>query len=64
MLFKHNDGGRVSAGFKGSAGDCVTRAIAILTGKPYKEIYSELAEEIKCFAGNKKSKAAKKGSKR
>ena len=62
MLFKHNDGGRVSAGFKGSAGDCVKRAIAIVTRKPYKEIYSELAEEKKCFVGNKKSKAAKRAA--
>ena len=52
----------MSTGFKGSAGGFVTRAIAILTGKPYKEIYSELAEEIKCFAGNKKSKAAKRAA--
>lgn len=62
MLFKHNDGGRVSAGFKGSAGDCVTREIAIVQGRSYKEIYSELAEEIKCFAGNKKNKAAKRAA--
>jgi hypothetical protein len=35
----YNDGGREEAGFKGDTGDCVTRAIAIATGKPYKEVY-------------------------
>lgn len=40
--FIQNDGGRNDTGFKGSTGDCVTRAIAIATGKPYKEIYGSL----------------------
>lgn len=40
--FIQNDGGRKDIGFKGSTGDCVTRAIAIATGKPYKEIYGSL----------------------
>ena len=39
-----DDGGRVSAGFKGSAGDCVTRAVAIASGRPYQEVYERLAE--------------------
>lgn len=34
-----DDGGRASAGFQGTTGDCVTRAIAIGTGRPYQEIY-------------------------
>jgi hypothetical protein len=42
MEFVYNDGGRVEAGFKGEAGDCVTRAIAIATGKPYREVYDAL----------------------
>jgi hypothetical protein len=42
--FNYNDGGRTEAGFKGSAGDCVCRAIAIASGRPYAEIYSRLAE--------------------
>lgn len=41
--FNYNDGGRKDAGFKGHAGDCVCRAIAIVTGRPYKEIYDALA---------------------
>lgn len=38
MKWIYDDGGR-SHYFKGTAGDCVTRAIAIGTGKDYKEIY-------------------------
>jgi hypothetical protein len=38
------DGGRRTAGFPGKApGDCVTRAIAIATGKPYRVVYNALA---------------------
>ena len=39
-----NDGGRAAAGFKGSAGDCVCRAIAIAAQLPYQEVYDRLAE--------------------
>lgn len=39
MKFICDDGGRLAAGFTGRAGDCVARAIAIATGKPYAEIY-------------------------
>jgi hypothetical protein len=35
MKFVFNDGGRAAAGYKGLAGDCLIRSIAILTGKPY-----------------------------
>ena len=41
LEYKNNDGGR-SQYFKPSANDCVTRAIAIATGKDYKEVYDEL----------------------
>jgi hypothetical protein len=40
-----NDGGRAQAGYKGVTGDCVTRAVAIATGKPYQEIY-DLVNEL------------------
>lgn len=39
MKFNLNDGGREAAGYKGKTGDCVCRAIAIATQKPYQEIY-------------------------
>ena len=44
MRFKYDDGGRTAAGFKGDAGDCVCRSIAIATGKPYREVYDALNE--------------------
>jgi hypothetical protein len=47
MKFVQNDGGRKEAGYKGNAGDCVTRSIAIVTGKPYKEVYDALNELAK-----------------
>lgn len=34
-----DDGGRAAAGFKGDAGDCVTRSIAIATRTPYRDVY-------------------------
>jgi hypothetical protein len=38
--FVQTDGGRAAAGFRGKTGDCVTRAIAIATGRPYAEVYA------------------------
>jgi hypothetical protein len=40
--FIHDDGGRSGAGYKGTTGDCVTRAIAIATRIPYQEVYSAI----------------------
>ena len=42
MKFEYNDGGRAAAGYKGTAGDCVVRAIAIATGQPYQTIYDRI----------------------
>jgi hypothetical protein len=42
MDFVFHDGGRAAAGYKGKTGDCVTRSIAIATGKPYQEVYDAL----------------------
>lgn len=39
MSFKYNDGGRAEAGYKGTAGDCACRAIAIATGMSYQDAY-------------------------
>jgi len=44
MKWIFNDGGRANAGYKGTTGDCVCRAIAIATGKTYQEVYDELIE--------------------
>ena len=44
MEYIYNDGGRAAAGFKGKTGDCVARAVAIASGKPYAEVYAALAD--------------------
>jgi hypothetical protein len=51
----YNDGGREAAGFRGYAGDCVARAIAIASGRPYAEVYARLAK------GNRAQRAGKTG---
>jgi len=43
----HNDGGRKEAGFTGTTGDCVTRAIAIAFQIPYQQVYDLLNESAK-----------------
>lgn len=53
--FVKNDGGRAAAGFKSSTGDCVARSISIVTGKPYIEVYRDLAEGGKSQRGKKSS---------
>lgn len=42
MRFEYNDGGRAAAGYKGEAGDCGARAIAIATRRPYQEVYDAI----------------------
>lgn len=40
--FQLNDGGRQKSGFKGGAGDCVVRSIAIAANLPYMQVYEDL----------------------
>lgn len=42
----YNDGGRAEAGYKGTAADCVVRAIAIAMDLPYKVIYEDLRRTL------------------
>jgi hypothetical protein len=56
--FKFNDGGRKNAGYKGTAGDCVARAMSIALGIDYKTIYKQLAQANKDFG---RSKSARNG---
>lgn len=56
QYFVKDDGGRADAGFKGTAGDCVTRAIAIATGKPYAEVYQELNQAGKSERAGKRKR--------
>jgi hypothetical protein len=53
MKWIYDDGGRAAAGFRGEAGDCVTRAIAIATGKGYREVYDAVNE---CAKRERRSK--------
>lgn len=59
MLWKYDDGGRAAAGFRGHAGDCVTRAIAIALERDYREVYDTLAVMIAEWRRTSRSKAAK-----
>jgi hypothetical protein len=54
--FVYSDGGRSDAGYKGDASDCVTRSIAIATGKPYQEVYDEINELSKTERITKRKK--------
>jgi len=53
--FSYNDGGRESAGYRGSAGDCTVRAIAIAVCIPYQDVYSDLFSENKIHNPRKAS---------
>lgn len=46
MRFEYNDGGRKAAGYQGSTGDCVCRAISIATCLPYQDVYEDLNRNI------------------
>ncbi|MDB4845784.1 hypothetical protein N8086_02175 [Pelagibacteraceae bacterium] len=56
---KFDDGGRAEAGYKGKAGDCVVRSIAIVTGLSYKKIYNDLYQENILFRTTSKTKLAR-----
>ena len=40
VTFIRDDGGRAAAGFPGPVGDCVVRAVAIASGRPYAEVHA------------------------
>jgi hypothetical protein len=44
MPYVFHDGGRAAAGYKGKAGDCVVRSVAIAGALPYVEVYAALAD--------------------
>jgi hypothetical protein len=46
LKFIQTDGGRAAAGFKGEAGDCAARAVAIAADIPYREAYDALRDVI------------------
>jgi hypothetical protein len=49
MKYVYNDGSRAASGYKGEAGDCVTRAIAIATRRPYQEVYEALWTGLRSY---------------
>ena len=55
MLFHYDDGGRSRYYKAKNVSDCVTRAVAIATGKDYKEVYDDL---------NRLAKSERKGTKK
>src|SRR5262245_30593069 len=59
IRYRYNDGGRAAAGYKGTAGDCGCRAIAIATGLPYQQVYDRLKE---LAAGERITKRKRKRS--
>lgn len=61
MPFEYDDGGRGNAGYKGKAGDCVARSIAIAAGLPYKEVYDRLAHGNATQRGTKRGRTARNG---
>jgi hypothetical protein len=58
--FQVNDGGRVPAGFKGGAGDCVVRAIAIAAQLPYLQVYEDLHAANAAYADQRNDKLARR----
>ena len=59
LILKIDDGGRAAAGYKGHAGDCVVRSIAIVTKLPYQQIYNDLFKANEEFRTNSKTKLAR-----
>lgn len=55
-MYEWDDGGRAAAGFKGTAGDCVVRSVAIASGLPYREVYDRLSEGCRTQRPGKRGK--------
>ena len=54
-----NDGGRSAAGYKGQAGGCVVRSVAIATGSDYQKIYNDLFKANEEFRNTSRTRLAK-----
>ena len=57
--FNRNDGGREAAGFKGGAGDCAVRAIAIAAQVPYMTVYEDLRVANAAYAERRNDKLSR-----
>ena len=60
LNFQFNDGGRTAAGFKGGAGDCVVRSIAIATKLPYLQVYEDLRLANETYAQLRNDRLARR----
>jgi hypothetical protein len=58
--FQLDDGGREAAGFKGGAGDCVVRSIAIAAEIPYMRVYEDLRLANESYAQLRNDRLAKR----
>ncbi len=58
--FRFHDGGREAVGFKGGAGDCVVRSIAIAANLPYMQVYEDLRLANETYASLKNDRLAKR----
>ena len=56
--YLRDDGGRADAGFRGKAGDCVARSVAIASGLPYAYIYKAFADGTGSQRATKRGKRA------
>jgi len=59
LEIKIDDGGRANAGYKGIAGDCVVRSIAIAANLSYKKVYEDLYQANEIFRTTSNTKLAK-----
>jgi len=62
--FQFHDGGRDAAGFKGGAGDCVVRSIAIAAKLPYLQVYEDLREANARYANERDNKLSRQLTRR
>jgi len=58
--FQINDGGRGQAGYKGGAGDCVVRSIAIAANLSYMQVYEDLRKANADYAEFRNDRLAKR----
>lgn len=47
LPWEYDDGGRAAAGYRGHTGDCVTRAVAIATGRDYQDVYADIHDVLR-----------------
>jgi hypothetical protein len=60
--FIRHDGGRAAAGYKGTASDCVCRAIAIATAQPYRQVYEALNDAAQAERPGRRRKGRRSGA--